>query len=104
MKDGPFSDQSQRRPRLNISHGHLASEIELALLALMFGVKMQRFVFLVVHPDDDSKEHRNDRHALSMASSTGPVGPTIALTGRRGAERRWYPTATLLGGPVQRGG
>jgi len=52
----------------------ISPEIELALLPLVLGVKVPRFVFLIKHPNHDSEEHRNDRHVLSIASSNVRVG------------------------------
>jgi hypothetical protein len=37
-------------------------EVESGLLTAMLGVKVRRLVLLVVHPDDDSEESRNDGH------------------------------------------
>jgi hypothetical protein len=39
--DSPFFDESQCRPRLNVPDYQLAREIELALLILVFGMKVR---------------------------------------------------------------
>ena len=44
------------------------------------GVEMPRLVLLVVHPNDDSEEHGNDWHRLSIASSMASVGPTTSFS------------------------
>ena len=65
-------------PRSDVVHGLVAVEVELALLRLMLGMKVPGLMLLVVHPDDDAKEDRDDRHAASIASSPRAVAPTSA--------------------------
>ena len=68
---------------MDVADRHFAGKIELALLALMLGMEVARFVFLVVHPDDDSEEHGNDGHGLSIASSTTPIGQRLRMSRAR---------------------
>jgi hypothetical protein len=44
-------------------------------------------------------------HIRPMLFNSSPIiiAPLIAVTGRRRAKHGGYPTATLLGGPVERG-
>ena len=63
MLHGPSLNELERRSRLDIADDHLTAEIELALLPLMIGVEMCRFMFSVEHPNDDAKERGNDGHA-----------------------------------------
>ena len=62
MQDRPLANKPQRRSGLDVAHKHFTAEVELALLALMFSVKMGGFVLLVKHPNDDSEEDRDYRH------------------------------------------
>jgi hypothetical protein len=48
-------------------------EVESGLLTAMLGVKVRRLVLLVVHPDDDSEESRNDGHDVTLRSPPGLV-------------------------------
>jgi len=63
---------------LDVADRHFAGKVELSLLALMLGVKVSRFMFFVVHPNDDPEEHGNDGHEFSIASSTDHLRPTPA--------------------------
>ncbi len=66
-----------------MSRDQLAREIERRPLAVMLRVEVRWFVFLVEHPNHDSKEYRDDGHSLSIASSVDRDGLTFAMS--RGA-------------------
>lgn len=75
MDKGPLVDETKCSARLDVANGLLPREIELALLALMLGMKVCRLVFLVEHSHDDSEEHGDDWHVLESSvvrSSTLP--------------------------------
>jgi hypothetical protein len=57
MERRPQSYQALHRPGADISCHQLAIEIELSLLALIFGVEMWGFVVPVEHANNDAKEH-----------------------------------------------
>ena len=63
MLHRPPPNEFEGRSRLNVADHHLTAEVELALLPLMLGVEMRRFMFSVKHPNDDAKERGDDRHA-----------------------------------------
>jgi len=69
VKHRPFTNQPERRLRLNVARDHLTAEVELPVLPLMLGVEMRGLVLLVVHAHDDSEEDRNDGHSGSIPSS-----------------------------------
>ena len=47
MKHRPFTNQPERRLRLNVARDHLTAEVELPVLPLMLGVEMRGLVLLV---------------------------------------------------------
>ena len=40
----------------------MSVEVELAMLRLMLGVEMARLMLLVIHPDHDAEEDRDNGH------------------------------------------
>ena len=63
MLPRPAPNELECRSRLDVADHHLTAEVELALLTLMLGVEMRRFMLPVKHPNDDAKERGDDRHA-----------------------------------------
>ena len=76
MQPGPFSNQSTRRARLELPGHQLSCEIERGPLAVVLRMKMWRVVFLIEHPNDDPKEHRDNWHSPSIASAVMRDGLT----------------------------
>ena len=66
MELSPFSNEATSRPRRDVANEKLTREIELGLLTLMLSVKVGGLVVLVVHPDNDAEEMRDDRHQSSL--------------------------------------
>jgi len=56
----PLPDQGQRVLRGDVADDLVPVEVELPLLRLVLRVKMPRLVLLVLDPDDDAEEHRDD--------------------------------------------
>jgi hypothetical protein len=63
VKDGPLLDQAQRSLRANAADDQLPAQVKLGLLALMFSVEVRGLVVLIEHPDHNTEERRDDRHA-----------------------------------------
>jgi hypothetical protein len=47
---GPLSDEAKRDPGTNVADDHMASQVKLALLALVLGMEMSGLVLFIVHP------------------------------------------------------
>ena len=58
----PLSNQLEGILGRDVAHDLIAVEVEFALLRLMFGVEVPGLVLLVVHPDHDAEEDRDDGH------------------------------------------
>ena len=63
MQASPVPNQLQRGLRRNVPDEHAPVEVELAVLTLVLCVEVRRLVLPVEHPDDDSEEDGDDRHA-----------------------------------------
>ncbi len=66
-RDSPSPDQSTRRPRPDVTSDDFPVEVALGLLALILCVEMRRLMLLIEHPNDDSEERRDNRHALNQS-------------------------------------
>jgi len=64
----------------------MAVEIEFAVLRLMFRVEVPRLVLSVGHPDHDSEEDRDDRHAREYIV-VGPRPPLCRMQSVRPVNR-----------------
>jgi len=62
----PLLNESPCRLGVNATGYHLAVESELRLLTLVLRMEVRRFMLSVKHPNHDSKESRNDRHAIQF--------------------------------------
>ena len=96
----PFPDEPPRGRRPDLAPERTTDEVECAVLSLMFGVEVLRFVIIEVHPDDDPEKCGDDRHVAMLANAsvdslTDPSSPAwtrtrtrIALATRRVAGPR----------------
>ena len=76
MEDSPLLDQAQRGLRANIADDYVAAQVELGLLALMFGMEVCGLVVLIEHPDHDTEEGRDDRHTSDYSGEL-PMSLTV---------------------------
>jgi len=58
----PVADEASRCTGADLTSQHVAGEQKRSLLTLLVRMEVSRLVLLVVHPDHDSEEGRDDRH------------------------------------------
>jgi hypothetical protein len=67
MQPGPLSDELSRTCRTNFAFHDLTFERDNRILAAVFSVKVRRSMIIEIHPNDDTEEHRDDRHDRIVA-------------------------------------
>src|SRR5207244_902341 len=78
----PLLDEATSGLGIDVSGYHLAIEIKLRLLTLVLGMEVRRLMLPVEHTNHDSKESRDDRHAIKFTATCKTSGEAPITVGR----------------------
>ncbi len=82
MDRGSLLDEATSGLRIDVPGYHLATEIKLRLLTLVLGMEVRRLMLPVEHTNHDSKESRDDRHAIKFTAACKIFGEAVIAVGR----------------------
>jgi hypothetical protein len=67
MSRSPFSDKAKSGLGANVANDYSAVQIKLALLTLVLGMEMSRFMLPVKHADNNPEKCGDDWHASILS-------------------------------------